>query len=58
MTKGPVTEPDISNFAGTISGHNADRGIFVTTSTYTNDAVSRSRQGANLIILVDGGFII
>ncbi|WP_242821471.1 MULTISPECIES: restriction endonuclease [Leuconostoc] len=41
-----------------MSGHNADRGIFVTTSTYTNDAVSRSRQGANLIILVDGGFII
>lgn len=51
---GQVTGPDISNFAGTISGHNADRGIFVTTSSYTKDAVSRSRQGANLITLVDG----
>lgn len=58
FTKGPVTGPDISNFAGTISGHNADRGIFVTTSTYTNDAVSRSRQGANLITLVDGDELV
>lgn len=58
FTKGPVTGPDISNFAGTISGHNADRGIFVTTSTYTNDAISRSRQGANLITLVDGDELV
>jgi len=58
FTKGPVTGPDISNFAGTISGHNADRGIFVTTSTYTNDAVSRSRQGSNLITLVDGDELV
>lgn len=54
FNKGQVTGPDISNFAGTISGHNADRGIFVTTSTYTNDAIARSRQGSNLITLVDG----
>ncbi|AEJ31743.1 restriction endonuclease [Leuconostoc sp. C2] len=58
FTKGAVTGPDISNFAGTINGHNADRGIFVTTSTYTNDAISRSRQGANLITLVDGDELV
>lgn len=54
FSTGQVTGPDISNFAGTISGHNADRGIFVTTSSYTKDAIARSRQGANLITLVDG----
>lgn len=31
---------------------------FSTTSTYTNDAVSRSRQGANLITLVDGDELV
>ncbi|MCP1276928.1 restriction endonuclease [Leuconostoc citreum] len=58
FTKGPVTGPDISNFADTISGHNADRRIFVTTSTYTNNAVSRARQGSNLITLVDGDELV
>ncbi|MFP7482060.1 restriction endonuclease [Weissella paramesenteroides] len=58
FAKGQVTGPDISNFAGTISGNNADRGIFVTTSTYTKDAVNRSRQGANLITLINGEELI
>lgn len=58
FSTGQVTGPDISNFAGTISGHNADRGIFVTTSSYTKDAISRSRQGANLITLVDGNELV
>lgn len=58
FSTGQVTGPDISNFAGTISGHNADRGIFVTTSSYTKDAISRSRQGANLITLVDGDELV
>ncbi|MPQ37973.1 restriction endonuclease [Lactobacillus plantarum] len=56
--KGQVTGPDISNFAGTINGQNADRGIFVTTSGYTKDAVNRSRQGANLITLVNGDELV
>jgi len=56
--KGQVTGPDISNFAGTINGQNADRGIFVTTSDYTKDAVNRSRQGANLITLVNGNELV
>lgn len=58
FNKGQVTGPDISNFAGSISGHNADRGIFVTTSIYTKDAVERSRQGANLITLINGEELI
>jgi len=51
---GPVPISDVNGFAGTIAGNNADRGIFVTTSTFSKDAIEVSRQGANIITLVDG----
>ncbi|MEB3361167.1 MAG: restriction endonuclease [Synechococcaceae cyanobacterium] len=48
-----VGRPDLQAFYGALAGHKARKGIFITTSTYTAQAVefARSVEG---IVLVDG----
>ncbi|MEI7575362.1 MAG: restriction endonuclease [Armatimonadota bacterium] len=49
-----VTSPDIRNFRGAMDGR-TDKGIFLTTSTFTADARKEAvRDGAKPIELVDG----
>ncbi len=49
-----VTSPDIRNFRGAMDGR-TDKGIFLTTSTFTADAKKEAvRDGAKPIELVDG----
>ncbi len=50
----PVGSPDIRNFRGAMDGR-TDKGIFLTTSTFTPDAKKEAvRDGAKPIELVDG----
>jgi restriction system protein len=53
--QGPVGEPDIRNFLGALVGRGASKGVFITTSSFSEPAkqfVARSLQ--QRIVLVDG----
>lgn len=61
-TDKPVGSPDIDQFAGALSKRKATRGIFITTSTFTKDAMASVREYSSRIVLIDGmqlaGFMI
>lgn len=50
--KTTVPSGDMQQFAGALSAHKADRGIFITSSTFTREAVAYAEL--NPIILIDG----
>lgn len=53
-----ITSSDIRDFRGALQGR-ADKGLFITTSTFTRDAVKEaSRDGAPPIDLIDGEALI
>ena len=52
--QGSVSSPQIRDFRGAMIGR-ADKGLFVTTGTFTRDAIKEAtRDGAPPIELVDG----
>ena len=53
-TDKPVGSPDIDQFAGALSKKKATKGIFITTSSFTKDALASVREYASRIILIDG----
>jgi len=50
----PVGSPDIDQFAGALSKRKASKGIFITTSGFTKDALASVRDYSSRIILIDG----
>jgi restriction system protein len=50
----PVGSPEIDQFAGALSKRKAARGIFITTSTFTKDALASVREYSSRIVLIDG----
>lgn len=53
-TDKPVGSPDIDQFAGALSKKKATKGIFITTSMFTKDALASVREYGCRIILIDG----
>lgn len=53
-TDKPVGSPDIDQFAGALSKRKATKGIFITTSTYTRDALASIKEYSSRIVLIDG----
>ena len=49
-----VGSPDIDQFAGALSKKKATKGIFITTSNFTKDALASMREYSSRIILIDG----
>ena len=49
-----VGRPAIQAFVGALHGQQADRGVFITTSTYSREAVEYTRFLRERIVLVDG----
>ncbi len=49
-----VGRPDIQQFAGALQGQRANKGIFITTSRFTEDAKSFVAQIGSKIVLIDG----
>ena len=49
-----VGSPDIDRFAGALRRNKADKGVFLTTSTFTAEAVRSAREHPSRIILIDG----
>ena len=56
-TAGSVGEPEIRNFSGSLDPYGATKGVFITTSTFSNSARQTAQTisaGNKLIRLVDG----
>jgi len=52
--QGSVGRPEVQRFAGALQGQRARKGIFITTSTFTADAVSYAAGLQVSIVLIDG----
>mgnify|MGYP000154623808 CR=1 FL=1 len=49
-----VGRPDVQAFVGALQGRQAKKGVFITTSTFTREAVEYARNVPS-IVLIDGG---
>ncbi len=49
-----VGRPEIQKFAGALQGQRANKGIFITTSNFSRDAIDYANVIATKIILIDG----
>lgn len=52
--EGTVGRPEIQKFAGALQGQRARKGVFITTSSYTRDALAYVSTIDLKIILIDG----
>jgi len=50
----PVGRPEIQKFAGALLGKKAKKGVFITTSSFSNEARSYASNIESRIILIDG----
>lgn len=50
----PVGRPDVMQFVGALQAQRANKGIFITTSRFTDDARSYVSQIGSKIVLIDG----
>lgn len=50
----PVGRPDVMQFAGALQAQRANKGIFITTSRFTEEARSYVSQIGSKIVLIDG----
>jgi restriction system protein len=50
----PVGRPEIQKFAGALDGKRAQKGIFITTSSFSREAIEYVSQINKKIILIDG----
>ncbi|WP_202618123.1 restriction endonuclease [Arcticibacter tournemirensis] len=49
-----VGRPELHKFVGALAGQGAKKGIFITTSAFTKDALSYSLKNETKIVLIDG----
>ncbi len=49
-----VTRPEVQAFVGSLVGLGASKGVFVTTSTFSQHAIDYVRHLAQRVILIDG----
>jgi restriction system protein len=49
-----VGSPDIDQFAGALSKKKASKGIFITTSSFSKDALASVKEYGAKIVLIDG----
>ena len=52
--EGVVGRPEIQKFVGALQGQRAQKGIFITTSHFTSEAVDYAAQVQNTVVLMDG----
>jgi restriction system protein len=52
--EGTVGRPEIQKFAGALQGQRANKGVFITTSTFSREAQQYANSINSKIILVDG----
>ncbi|MFA6960093.1 MAG: restriction endonuclease [Opitutaceae bacterium] len=52
--QGPVGRPAIQGFVGALAGAKASKGVFITTSTFSQTAVDYAEGVSHRVILIDG----
>jgi restriction system protein len=52
--QGSVGRPEIQKFVGALQGQRARKGVFITTSTYTNEAIDYASRIDTKVVLIDG----
>jgi restriction system protein len=52
--KDSIGRPEIQKFVGALAGKRAKRGIFITTSVFTQDAIKYASEIDTKVILIDG----
>ena len=52
--KSVIGSPDIQKFVGALTGKQASKGVFITTSRFTNDAVDFVKHLNTKVVLIDG----
>ena len=52
--EGTVGRPEVQKFAGALQGQRASKGIFITTSNYSREALDYVNVIATKIVLIDG----
>jgi len=50
----PVGRPEIQKFAGALAEHRAKKGVFITTSNFTKEALASATKHDARIVLIDG----
>lgn len=55
---GTVGRPEIQKFAGALQGQRASKGVFITTSTFSKDAIEYANRIPTKIILIDGDTLV
>ena len=50
----PVSRPDIQVFVGSLLGVKANKGVFITTSRFTKEAIEYAQNVDRSLILIDG----
>lgn len=55
--EGSVGAPEIQKFAGALQGKRAKKGIFITTSSFTKEALEYVKHIDSKIILIDGEYL-
>ena len=52
--EGTVGRPEVQKFAGALQGHRANKGVFITTSSYSREASEYAGQITTKIVLIAG----
>ena len=55
---GTVGRPEIQKFAGALQGHRARKGVFITSSVFSADAVDFAARIDSKIVLIDGASLV
>ena len=53
-TSGTVQRPEIQAFVGALSPKHAKKGVFITTSTFSQNAIDYAKAAEARIVLIDG----
>src|SRR5690606_27281477 len=52
--EGVVSRPEIQKFVGALAGQRAKKGVFITTSSFSKEAITYASQMDTKIVLIDG----
>jgi restriction system protein len=52
--KNKIGAPEIRDFVGSLVGKQSNKGVFITTSTFTSEAISYANSVQHKVILIDG----
>jgi restriction system protein len=52
--EGVVGRPEVQKFVGALAGQRAKKGVFITTSNFTKEAIQYASQMDTKIVLIDG----